>query len=266
MILHKIKTSIIILLVLLSPFLLASLEDFLNTLKFSKVIPNSAYLDKAVKVKRHSLTLLKYPILLPDKIVGYLLVGEKGKIEEFSVVPFPEKFIMVKGFPRYPFFLNSHATSSAILLDYLGFREKEDTKTFIASLNIFLEKCLCGQPGQPLIYDIAEGLKNFAEYKKRRIIIEEICKSSNPGKALSFYIEKIKKEEPMIVSFIYGKEANKLESARERRQADTYLGVGYIELKGELFLVLWDAQMEGFIAKSWESLYTNLLIIRVRTY
>ncbi|MBC7328180.1 hypothetical protein H5T87_08725 [bacterium] len=248
-----------------SSLLIASPEDFLGILKSLGVVPQNSSLDKPVKTKRHSLPFLKYPILSADKPIGYLLLREKGEVEEFGISPFPERKLKIPtDFPRYPYFLNSHSTSTAILLDYLGLRGEEDRKSFVATINLFLEKCLCSQPGKPFIYDIAKGLRDFATYRKVNLKIEEIFKSDDEKKALSFYTNKVKHGEPLLVSFIYDKGGEKKELARERRIADSYVGLGYLKIDEDIFLILWDSRTEGFLAKNWNSTSSNIVIMSVK--
>jgi hypothetical protein len=218
-----------------------------------------------VKVRIHSRDFLKYPILSKNKPIGYMLCQTNGEVEEFGVSPFPAKgFVSVKSFPHYKYFLNSHATVCAMLVDYLGLRGNDSEKSFIASVNVFIEKCLCSQPGQPLIYDIAKGLQDFASYKKKRLLIKELYKSDSGDKALNFYLEKIKQKEPLIVSFVFDKEGRSRERAKERREAETFLGVGELMVGKEIYLILWDTKMEDFVAKSWDGSHTNIIVTEVR--
>jgi hypothetical protein len=138
--------------------------DSLQTLKSLKLASKETYLGKPEKLKT---SLIKYPILSNKSQIGYLICDDKGNINEFSL-PSLERIAKIKDFPRFSFFLNSHATASAILMAYLGFKGNEPEKAFIASLNVFIENCLCNLPGKPLIYDIKQGLEGFAKYKGRK--------------------------------------------------------------------------------------------------
>ncbi|MGB9798220.1 MAG: hypothetical protein ACPLSK_06300 [bacterium] len=251
--------------ILLSAVLIATPDNFLHELKSLGLVSPTSSLGKPTKMIEHSLNFIKYPILIQDKPRGYLKVNEKGEVDEFGISPFPSKApIYVSNFPRYPFFLNSHTTSAAVLLTFYGLRGKENEKSFAASLNLFIEKCLCNELGKPLVYDIAQGIKNFASYRKKKITVEEVYQSEAPDKALRFYTEKIKRGQPVLVSFVYDKEGKSRERAKERREANTYLGVGYLEMGKEIFLILWDAKTGDFVAKNYKGAHTNLIITSVK--
>ncbi|MGC9004645.1 MAG: hypothetical protein ACP5KZ_08105 [bacterium] len=94
--------------------------------------------------------------------------------------------------------------------------------------------------------------------------MEEVYQSEAPDKALRFYTEKIKSGQPVLVSFVYDKEAKRTERAKERREANTYLGVGYLEMGKEIFLILWDAKTGDFVAKNYKGAHTNLIITSVK--
>jgi len=200
--------------------------DSLQTLKSLKLASKETYLGKPEKLKT---SLLKYPILSNKTQIGYLICDEKGNIQKFSL-PSLEKIAKIKDFPRFSFFLNSHATASAILMAYLGFKGNEPEKAFIASLNVFIEKCLCNLPGKPLIYDIKQGLEGFAKYKGKNLEVREIFASEGKEKAFDFYKREIDSRRPLIVSFIHDKEGRNPQRARERRDADSYLAIGYLQL------------------------------------
>ena len=206
----------------------ATPPDSLQTLKSLNLASKETYLGKPEKVKP---SLLKYPILSNKREIGYLISDEKGNIEEFSL-PSLEGIAKIKDFPRFSFFLNSHATASAILMAYLGFKGNEPEKAFIASLNVFIEKCLCNLPGKPLIYDIKQGLEGFAKYKGKNLEIREIFASEGKEKAFDFYKKEIDAKRPLIVSFVYDKEGRNPQRARERRDADSYFAIGYLQLSG----------------------------------
>ncbi|MBC7329743.1 hypothetical protein H5T88_05210 [bacterium] len=221
----------LIYILLLLPFQLikASPDAFISQLKTLNLCPQNAYLGDVVKVRVHARDFLKYPILLDNKPIGYMLCRTNGDIEEFSLSPFPAKsLVSVKSFPRYKYFLNSHATVCGMLLDHLGLRGNENEKSFVASINLFIEKCICNQQGQPLIYDIAKGLQDFATYKKRKLLIR-----------------------------------GARQRAKERREADTFLGVGQLIMGKETYLVLWDAKMDNFLAKNWNGSHTNIIVTEV---
>jgi hypothetical protein len=201
-------------------------SDSLQTLKSLNLAPKETYLGKPEKLKT---SLIKYPILSNKSQIGYLICDDKGNINEFSL-PSLERIAKIKDFPHFSFFLNSHATASAILMAYLGFKGNEPEKAFIASLNVFIEKCLCNLPGKPLIYDIKQGLEGFAKYKGKNLEIKEIFASEGKEKALDFYKREIDSGRPLIVSFIYDKEGRNPQRARERRDSDSYFATGYLQL------------------------------------
>ncbi|MGC8843131.1 MAG: hypothetical protein ACP5QS_04275 [bacterium] len=241
-------------------------SDFLQYLKSLNLLNSKACLGKQDRIKSHSLTFFKYPIYQEGKEIGYLISDEKGRICEFSL-PSLLKIAKIKDFPRFSFFLNSHATASAILMACLGFKGNEPEKAFIASINVFIQKCLCNQPGKPLIYDMKEGLENFAKYKGKSLEIREVFAAGEGRKAIDFYKREIEARRPLIVSFIYDKEGRNPQRARERREADSYLAIGYLEgekPKGvsSLFLILYDGK--EILAKSYDDSHTNLIILGAR--
>ena len=200
--------------------------DSLQTLKSLNLAPKETFLGKPEKLKT---SLIKYPILSNKSQIGYLICDGKGNIKEFSL-PSLEKIAKIKDFPRFSSFLNSHATASAILMAYLGFKGNEPEKVFIASLNVFIEKCLCNLPGKPLIYDIKQGLEGFAKYKGRNLEVREVFASEGKEKAFDFYKREIDSGRPLIVSFIYDKEGRNPQRGRERRDSDSYFAIGYLQL------------------------------------
>jgi len=166
----------------------------------------------------------------------------------------------IKSFPRLNFFLNSHSTASASLLATLGFRGNEPEKVFIASLNVFIEKCLCNLPGKPLVYDIKRGLEDFAKYKGKNLEVKEVYRFGSEENALQFYKREIDERRAVIVSFVYDKEGRKRDRARERRETDSYLGIGYIPKTN--FLILYDGRK--IVAKNYDGDYTNLIVLGAR--
>ncbi|MBC7326734.1 hypothetical protein H5T87_01295 [bacterium] len=239
--------------------------DYLQKLKSLNLAPKNSQLGKLENLKIHSLLFRKYPIICDNKEIGYLLLDDKGRLAEFNL-PSLEKFVRIKDFPRFTFFLNSHATASAILLAQLGLGGKEPEKVFIASLNVFIEKCLCNLPGKPLIYDIGKGLRDFAKYKGKDLEVREIYKLKSGENPLDFYKREISWGRAAIVSFIYDREGREPDRAKERREADSYVGVGYLSLplegKENIFLLLYDGK--SLLAKSYEGNYTNLIILGAR--
>jgi len=236
----------------------STLSSPLDSLKSLYLLPKNASLGKPEKLKLHSFPFLKYPILLNNEKTGYLICDEKGKVEEFSL-PTLEKSAKINAFPRFSLFLNSHATASAILLAHLGFKGNEPEKTFIASLNVFIEKCLCNLPGKPMAYDIKRGLEEFAKYKGEKLEIKELYKFGSKENALDFYKKEIEAKRPTIVSFVYDKEGRKPDRARERRESDSYLGIGYI--KNTSFLILYDGK--GVLARSYDGNCQNIIVLGV---
>lgn len=253
----------------------ASLPDFLQTLKSLNLASKDTYLGKPEKVKS---SLLKYPILSNKRETGYLICDGNGSIEEFSL-PSLEGIAKIKDFPRFSFFLNSHATASAIMMAKLGFKGNEPEKAFIASLNVFIEKCLCNLPGKPLIHDIKQGLEGFAKYKGRNLEVRELFSSEGKDKAFDFYKREMDSGRPLIVSFINDKEGRNPQRARERRDADSYLGTGYLILSGDrkavslfgkrnvgigdvVYLILYDGKQ--IVAKNYTGNYPNIIILGAR--
>lgn len=233
----------------------------LDPLKSLHLLPKNASLGKPEKIKLHSLPFLRYPVLLDEGEIGYLIYDERGKLEEFSL-PNLEKIARIKEFPRFPFFLNSHATAGAIFLALLHFKGNEPEKAFIASINVFIEKCLCDQPGKPLTYDIKKGLEDFAKYKGKRLELEEVYKFGKGDDALLFYKREIDSGRAVVVSFLYDKEGRKPERARERRESDSFLGIGYLPLGKQSFLILYDGR--GFLARSYSANCSNIIVLGAR--
>jgi len=236
----------------------------LQTLKSLNLASKETYLGKPEKLKT---SLPQYPILSNKTQIGYLICDEKGNINEFSL-PSLERIAKIKDFPHFSFFLNSHATASAILMAYLGFKGNEPEKAFIASLNVFIEKCLCNLPGKPLIYDIKQGLEGFAKYKGRNLEVREVFASEGKEKALDFYKREIDSGRPLIVSFIYDKEGRNPQRARERRDSDSYFAIGYLQLSGghnpskNIYLILYDGKQ--IVAKNYMGNYPNIIILGAR--
>ena len=142
---------------------------------------------------------------------------------------------------------NSHSTATAWLVKYHGLNKPHETdKKLVATCWVYTQRCECGKPDKPTVWDIAEGLKKLCIARGHpNTPIKERCRhSSKSSETASWndYIAAINDNRPVILTFCYAPTARQGLAQAKRRVEKCFsvAGIGYMKYGNQKLLICHD--------------------------
>ncbi len=141
----------------------------------------------------------------------------------------------------------SHATAGAWMVDRYGLRKSnENNKKLIAACWVYMQHCACAEEGDPMLWQIAEGLAKLCTARGYpNTPIKERCRYSNQSSETAGwtdYVAAIKDNRPVILTFCYDP-ATRVDLAQAKRRVDkcfSVVGIGCMNYAGQKLLICHD--------------------------
>ena len=173
-------------------------------------------------------------------------------------------------FRSLPFFISSHPTSAAMILNYWNLRRADEPeKAFIGEIANYIATCGCGKKEEVL--ELAKGIKSFSALRGYQLKIKEYCKESTfKRERITFaeFKEEIEKKRPLLLCLTAaGNSSRNLSSAKRAPFITCVPALGYLIDKTGRYLIV---QEESFMPASpisfynWNNIANNFILITLQ--